>query len=197
MHLREGLASYDSRLLWVSQHTVKVTVEVINDGVASAAACVAFKLLDADGAVAATGSVGTGDATIVAGGVAKLDTALQVKQPSLWTIPKPYLYTLVSTVGSCTNAGATALTTPSVLTADSSSSNGSRSRASEWDSVNTSVGFRSLLYSADQGFFMNDEHVKVRGFCDHNNFAAVGMVSHWTPSHPPIQVFISINGHPR
>ena len=51
MHLREGLASYDSRLLWVSQHTVKVTVEVINDGVASAAACVAFKLLDADGAV--------------------------------------------------------------------------------------------------------------------------------------------------
>merc|ERR1719284_1249389 len=30
-------------------------------------------------------------------------------------------------------------------------------------------------YDANDGFFLNNEHFKVRGFCDHNNFAIVGM----------------------
>lgn len=37
------------------------------------------------------------------------------------------------------------------------------------------VGVRSLNYTSDEGFFMNEQHFKVRGFCDHNNFAGVGM----------------------
>ena len=36
----------------------------------------------------------------------------------------------------------------------------------------THVGFR---YDANDGFFLNHEHFKIRGFCDHNNFAVVGM----------------------
>lgn len=43
------------------------------------------------------------------------------------------------------------------------------------DTVNTTIGIRSLKYTGDEGFFMNDDHVKVRGFCDHNDFASVGM----------------------
>merc|ERR1719236_274661 len=43
------------------------------------------------------------------------------------------------------------------------------------DAVNISTGFRSLRYEANQGFFLNEEHFKVRGFCDHTNFAVVGM----------------------
>jgi hypothetical protein len=43
------------------------------------------------------------------------------------------------------------------------------------DDDNTTVGFRSLRYEADTGFHMNEQHVKVRGFCDHNDFANVGV----------------------
>ena len=67
------------------------------------------------------------------------------------------------------------------------------------DSVNTSIGIRSIKYTGDGGFFvshtshdqtvdlvslslrlsgwrqMNEEHVKVRGFCDHESWGGVGM----------------------
>ena len=63
------------------------------------------------------------------------------------------------------------------------------------DESNTSVGFRSLRFSADTGFHLNEQHFKVRGcelqlqpgspvkpadsccdiaVCDHNSFASVG-----------------------
>ena len=32
-------------------------------------------------------------------------------------------------------------------------------------------------YDANTGFFLNEQHFKVRGFCDHNDLAVVGMVS--------------------
>jgi len=37
------------------------------------------------------------------------------------------------------------------------------------------TGFRSLHYDPDSGFAMNGLPYKVRGFCDHNDMAAVGM----------------------
>ena len=43
------------------------------------------------------------------------------------------------------------------------------------DAVAATHGFRSLRYDADAGFFLNEEHFKVRGFCDHATFAVVGM----------------------
>ena len=35
------------------------------------------------------------------------------------------------------------------------------------DAVNITTGFRSLRYTAEMGMHLNDQHVKVRGFCDH------------------------------
>ena len=49
------------------------------------------------------------------------------------------------------------------------------------DSVSAVHGFRSLHYTANDGFFLNKVHFKVRGFCDHNNFAVVGMVRRSIP----------------
>ena len=43
------------------------------------------------------------------------------------------------------------------------------------DALSTSTGFRSLRYDANEGFFLNEQHYKVRGFCDHNDLANVGM----------------------
>ena len=35
------------------------------------------------------------------------------------------------------------------------------------DAVNITTGFRSLRYTAEMGMYLNEQHVKVRGFCDH------------------------------
>ena len=42
------------------------------------------------------------------------------------------------------------------------------------DAINTTVGFRSANFTAD-GFRLNGEAVKLRGFCDHPVFVGVGM----------------------
>jgi len=77
-----------------------------------------------------------------------LNGTISLTAANLWSIPRPYLYTLISELLSASG---------DVV-----------------DATNTTVGFRSLHYTADQGFFMNDAHVKVRGFCDHASFGGVG-----------------------
>ena len=37
------------------------------------------------------------------------------------------------------------------------------------DVVEEVHGFRSTRWTADEGFFLNEQHFKIRGFCDHNN----------------------------
>ena len=59
---------------------------------------------------------------------ATLNATVTVPGAKLWSIPRPYLYVLVSEVISASGA---------VL-----------------DQVNTTVGFRSLNYTGDEGFFM-------------------------------------------
>jgi beta-galactosidase len=34
------------------------------------------------------------------------------------------------------------------------------------DSVNVTVGVRTLQWKADSGFYLNGQHTKIRGFCD-------------------------------
>jgi beta-galactosidase/beta-glucuronidase len=43
------------------------------------------------------------------------------------------------------------------------------------DSRNMSVGFRATLWDADQGFFINGQPLRQRGFSHHNSFAGVGV----------------------
>jgi len=80
--------------------------------------------------------------------------SINVASPELWTSPKPYLYNLTATVSACGSP---------------------EQAAQELDALSTTTGFRSLRYDADHGFFLNEQHYKVRGFCDHNDLANVGM----------------------
>jgi beta-galactosidase/beta-glucuronidase len=90
-----------------------------------------------------------------AGAIVKATAIVAPQQPvTLWAINNPALYTLQVEVLDDTNTN----TNNSVL-----------------DSLNVSTGFRSLKYTADHGMFLNGQNVKVRGFCDHNDFASVGM----------------------
>jgi beta-galactosidase len=42
------------------------------------------------------------------------------------------------------------------------------------DSYNVTFGARDAHFDADRGFFLNRQHVKLRGFCDFGPFGAVG-----------------------
>ena len=112
----------------------------------AAAVSVTFTLYDGDTEVA------HGSSTPLATSTASTfhNASLSVTGAKLWSIGSPSLYTLVSTVK------------------ESSS-------AKELDTVNTSIGIRSLKYTGDGGMFINEEHVKVRGFCDHESWGGVGM----------------------
>lgn len=92
----------------------------------------------------ATINVTLGPATVIEGVPCPV---MHVASAELWSVPRPYLYTLVSSVV----VGGTVV-----------------------DRVNTSVGFRSLAWDPNDGFFANAQPVKMRGFCNHESFAGVG-----------------------
>ena len=50
------------------------------------------------------------------------------------------------------------------------------------DSLNVSFGVRDIRFDAQEGFFLNRQHVKLRGFCDFGPFGAVGAATPGTLS---------------
>ena len=97
-------------------------------------------------------SVGAQNATVrlslPAGTSATAIANVSLNAPTLWTASEPYLYDVRATV---------------------------LVEGTKTDFVSTSHGVRAIRYDADDGFFLNEEHFKVRGFCDHNTFGVVGM----------------------
>ena len=167
---QDGLFAY-SNVSWAtsgSQNaaasgTVHASASLLNgaaSALASACASVSFSLAAPDGSVAATA---TAPPLSVAGGASGTARAtLLVKSPLLWSSPSPSLYTLTASLAPCATAG-------------SEADGGADGAEAPTDAVWVSHGFRELRYDADAGFFLNRAHFKVRGFCDHNSFAVVGM----------------------
>jgi hypothetical protein len=118
------------------------TVSPSVDVVATGAFAVAWRLISADGAavVATAAGSGNGSSTVFAAPMAVADA-------ELWSVARPYLYTLETTVS--TAAGGA-------------------------DAVNTSVGVRVITFDAERGMFVNEQAVKMRGFCNHESFTGVG-----------------------
>lgn len=132
---------------------VQAMAEVGNSGPQPALACVDFVLYDAAGAV--VGSARSEPATVPpvnATALIPLTASIDVAAAELWSIPRPYLYTLQTTLLNSCGTEAVPL-----------------------DRVNTSIGLRSVDFAADTGFFLNSQPVKLRGFCNHNDFGGVGM----------------------
>eukprot|EP00730_Choanoeca_flexa_P006129 TRINITY_DN12089_c0_g1_i2.p1 TRINITY_DN12089_c0_g1~~TRINITY_DN12089_c0_g1_i2.p1 ORF type:complete len:1061 (+),score=193.83 TRINITY_DN12089_c0_g1_i2:86-3268(+) len=124
--------------------TVKATV--VNDGADETHAGIAVELHDQTGSVVARAS--SDNISLKSDEAATLRVQLPVRSAELWSIARPYLYTLVTRIV----VGNTAT-----------------------DIVNTTIGIRSTNFTADKGMFMNDQPVKARGFCNHNDFEGVGM----------------------
>ncbi|MCF0160454.1 MAG: beta-galactosidase, partial [Bacteroidaceae bacterium] len=74
--------------------------------------------------------------------------SLTIQQPRLWSPSSPYLYIVRTQL------------------LDKS--------GKLCDSVDTTIGFREVRFDANEGLFINGEHVKIHGACMHQDHAGVG-----------------------
>lgn len=149
---QDGLFAY-SNLSWTGSKVSAVLhakVNIVNDGTTDTSVSTQFTLTAPDGSSQSSG--GSSAVTVKAGTTVTVTADMTVDSPMLWSSSNPHLYNVSVSVMDATSSIATVL-----------------------DTVDEPHGFRSLRYDANDGFFLNKEHFKVRGFCDHNNFAVVGM----------------------
>lgn len=74
--------------------------------------------------------------------------SISVQNPNLWSVEHPTLYSVKTVV---------------------------RQQGNIIDQVITHCGFRTLLFTPDSGFYLNDKHVKLKGVCNHQDHAGVGV----------------------
>jgi beta-galactosidase len=86
------------------------------------------------------------DLTIEAGSPASVNQQILLNKVDLWTIEKPALYSLVT-----------------ILEGDNL-----------LEKKTTNVGFRTIKFDPDKGFFLNGENLKLKGICMHHDAGTLG-----------------------
>ena len=76
-----------------------------------------------------------------------VDDSIWVDSPHMWSVDDPYMYTLV-----------TELTVNGKLV----------------DTYETPFGIRTIEFRADSGFWLNGEHVRINGVCNHHDLGCLG-----------------------
>ncbi|HEY2083818.1 MAG TPA: beta-galactosidase GalA [Verrucomicrobiae bacterium] len=124
---------------------LKITTTVANDAAAPSRARVLSEVIDAQGAVVATEPL---THSLDAGGSFDFPQSLAISSAKLWSCERPYLYRLRTTV---LVGGRTV------------------------DQVTTDFGVRTIRFDPDMGFFLNGKPLKIKGTCNHQDFAGVGV----------------------
>lgn len=124
--------------------TVSVCTSIKNEGTVDVEVKVVSSLLDAEG-----NRVGetTSVLPISKDSVGTYQQTLNVDSPILWSVNNPYLYTLETEVW----AGGKLV-----------------------DTYETTTGIRSFEFSAEKGFVLNGEQVKIKGVCMHHDLGCLG-----------------------
>ena len=81
------------------------------------------------------------------GGNISINDTILINTPHLWSVDDPYLYTLVTKIirnGKCI------------------------------DTYETPFGIRTIEFRADSGFYLNGEHVRINGVCNHHDLGCLG-----------------------
>lgn len=73
---------------------------------------------------------------------------LDVENPVLWDLENPVLYTVKTVV---------------------------KQNGAVVDELTTKCGFRTVRFDKDKGFFLNDKNFKIKGVCNHQDHAGVGV----------------------
>ena len=133
---------------------VQVVTDVVNSSASPKSATVRQQILDPDGKTVAEFS---STQSIAAGAKASFDmSSPELKAPKLWHPDHPFMYTLKTTVLEKALVSDEA-TPPRVA-----------------DEYTTPFGIRSIKWTADQGFFLNGEHLYIRGANVHQDQAGWG-----------------------
>lgn len=124
---------------------IPVEVTLNNSGKQPATTIVEVTLLDSKGNQVAQ-EIRTTAIPVLRDAVAKL--SLNVVDPQLWSVDTPTLYTVKTVVMQ-----------KGVVT----------------DEAITKCGFRTIRFDKDTGFWLNDKNIKIKGVCNHQDHAGVGV----------------------
>ncbi len=133
--------------------TVNLTVAVDNASPAAAMATVRTQIFALDAAGQISGrAVATANAPEIAldrNGTKTAALTTKISNPKLWGLKSPQLYAAVTTI---TQNGRVV------------------------DQTTTAFGIRTIKFDPNRGFFLNGEHVLIKGVCDHADLGALGSV---------------------
>jgi beta-galactosidase len=119
--------------------------EVVNETDAARNCRAVSRILDPNGRTVATGQ--SKRLTIEPRASVEFTYETTVANPALWSIEHPNLYRAITYV-----EGETSVT----------------------DTIGTPFGIRTIRFDPDRGFFLNDQPVKLKGTCNHQDHAGVG-----------------------
>ena len=124
--------------------TVNIATTIDNTSDSGAEVTLTTQVIDPQGKVAAT--VKATD-SIGAGESATVNQKARVADPQLWSLTSPALYSVVTDV---------------------------KVDGKTVDTYRTTTGIRTTEFSAQKGFFLNGEQVKINGVCMHHDLGALG-----------------------
>jgi beta-galactosidase len=124
---------------------LQTAVTIANDAAASDHATVLNEVIDARDTVVAATQ---STHRVSAKGSYDFRQSIELTNANLWSCDRPYLYQLRTTV---------------------------LVRGQAVDQVTTSFGVRSIRFDPDLGFFLNGKPIKIKGTCNHQDFAGVGV----------------------
>ncbi|MEO7932607.1 MAG: beta-galactosidase GalA [Chthoniobacterales bacterium] len=126
--------------------TIPAEVTLCNTGTNAASAMVEISVFDSAGKKIAAGKSASVNIVPMDQAVAKL--SIPANSPQLWSVEHPNLYEVRTTV---------------------------LSDNQPVDVVSTTCGFRTVRFDAKNGFFLNDQPLKLQGTCNHQDHAGVGV----------------------
>jgi beta-galactosidase len=127
--------------------TVDIKVQVANKLSTDAVVAVKTRVV-LDGAPNRSLATDRSEAVIlVTGGIATEKLQLQIPKPSLWSLEKPTLYRAITTIEL---AGKVV------------------------DQYETKFGIRTIKFDEKEGFYLNGQHVYLKGVCNHHDLGALG-----------------------
>jgi len=127
-----------------SKATIEMKTKVKNENNASRKCKLTTKIVNANNIVVAEMERSY---SIPANSEYKFIQRTEISHPHLWLLDDPYLYKAYSIV---------------------------EDEGDVVDTCETTFGIRTFYFDADKGFFLNGEHVKLRGFNAHHCFAGLG-----------------------
>lgn len=87
------------------------------------------------------------DQLVAQKGTNTIQQKVYMTEPHLWSVDDPYMYTMVTEI---------------------------RMNGKTIDTYSTPFGIRTIEFRADSGFYLNGEHVRINGVCNHHDLGCLG-----------------------